>query len=338
MIESHGSLPGRDFGEPVLSIVVPALAEEENIASLHEAVEDALRQEGLSWELIFCDDGSPDQTWRRISELSERDPRVSGVRLSRNFGHQYAIMAGLAIARGRAIITMDADHQHPPKLIPSLVRSWRSGNKIVHTVRTDSASTGVFKRVSSRVFYRVYSFLSGVKIDPGMADYRLLDRKVVNDLLLFREEGLFLRGLVQWVGYDSDRIPFEAADRRAGRTKYTPLRMMRFAWTGITSFSMVPLRLGIFLGLLTSAVAFCGVIYSVWAYFAGRAVPGWASVVAITTYLFGILFILIGLIGDYVGRMLKEVRGRPRYLVSQVVGPAAEGGEFHDAREYTDTS
>jgi len=247
-----------------LSIIVPAYNEAGNVTLLYGAIETALRKIDLSWELIFCDDGSEDNTWQEITGLSLEDRKVSGVRLSRNFGHQYALLAGLKFAVGRAVITMDADNQHPPDVIPKLIDSWNRGNKIVQTVRIDPESTGVFKRITSYLYYRIYSFLSGVNIQPGMADFRLLDRKVVNDLLEFREEGLFLRGLVQWVGYTSETISFVAEKRSIGVTKYTLRKMLRLAWTGITSFSIIPLRIGIFVGLFTSIVAFGGMFASLY--------------------------------------------------------------------------
>jgi len=311
-----------DIGTPTdISIVVPAYDEAENLASLHEKIKDSLADTDFRWELIFCDDGSKDDTWQEINKIRDADTRVSGLRLSRNFGHQYALLAGLTASTGRAVITMDADHQHPPDLLPMLINSWKHGNKIVHTIRKDPKSIGIFKRLTSRIYYRVYSILSGVTITPGMADFRLLDRQVVDNILSYREEGVFLRGIVQLVGYSSDSISFTAQERRSGDTKYSLGKMLRFAWTGISSFSTVPLRIGIFVGLFTSVSAFGWMFWAVWARFYGQYfVPGWASALSITTFLFGILFILLGIIGDYVGRILIEVKNRPRYLISESIG------------------
>ncbi|HET7600847.1 MAG TPA: glycosyltransferase family 2 protein [Gemmatimonadales bacterium] len=313
---------------PLVSIVVPAYFEEGNLARLHSELVRALASESAAWELIVVDDGSADGTWGRIRELAAGDARVRGVRLSRNFGHQYALLAGLAHAGGEAVVTMDADLQHPPAVIPRLLEAWRNGAKIVHTVRTDSDDVSWIKGLSSRAFYRVFSFLSGVPIAPGMADFRLLDRQVVGELLQFREEGLFLRGLVEWVGYPSARVPFQAEKRYSGATKYGLRRMLKFAWSGITSFSVVPLRAGIVLGLVTSAFAFGNLVYAVWAklFEPERVEPGWATIVSLISLLFGILFVLIGILGEYLGRVLMQVRRRPLYLVSERQGfeaPAA---------------
>jgi polyisoprenyl-phosphate glycosyltransferase len=302
---------------PILSVVVPAYKEAANLEHLHEELVQSLTPLRCAWELIIVDDGSPDRTWECIVGLQRRDSRVRGLRLSRNFGHQYALLAGLSEASGDAVITLDADLQHPPSLIPSLVWEWKGGSKIVHTVRRDSPGLFWSKRFASKMFYRVFSFLSGVHISPGMADFRLLDQQVVREILKLKESGLFLRGLVQWVGYPNTRVEYDSADRLAGDTTYSFGQMLRFAWTGITSFSIVPLRLATGLGLLTSLFAFCELVDAVYVkMFTSRAVPGWTSLYVLVSLLFGILFILIGITGEYIARILEEVRGRPRFVIS----------------------
>jgi polyisoprenyl-phosphate glycosyltransferase len=257
-----------------------------------------------------------------------RDVRVKGLRLSRNFGHQYALFAGLANATGQAVITMDADLQHPPAAIPELLAHWRNGSKIVHTVRIDHRDTSRMKKITSRVFYRMFSYLSGINLSPGMADFRLLDRQVVDELLQLSEGGLFLRGLIHWLGYPSSQLEFRCRERFSGESKYNVRKMLKFGWTGVTSFSLVPLRLGIILGFITSLVAFCGLGYAVWGKLAGQAVPGWASEVGVQSFLFGILFIMLGIIGEYIGRILDEVRRRPRFLIHERVGFLVPGADL----------
>ena len=312
----------RDKGErPELSIVLPAFNEEGNLRPLYLELVKALESLNMSWELIFVDDGSKDRTWIEVASLHGADDRVQGIRLSRNFGHQYALFAGLSRATGDAVISMDADFQHPPQDIPRLVEEWKKGKQVVNTIRRDPSDFSIFKKLTAAVYYKVFSFLSGVKIERGMADFRLLDRQALDSILQFPEEGLFLRGLVQWIGYESSTVEYQSNNRFSGASKYTFREMVSFAWKGITSFSLIPLRLAIFIGIATSVGAFGFLIHVVYAkFFLPNVVPGWATTVGIVSLLFGILFILLGIVGEYIGRVLIETRGRPRFLVSQELG------------------
>ena len=315
--------PDAPTSELLLSIVIPAYGEAGNLFPLYEEILEAMVAVP-GWELIIVDDGSPDDTWAEVRALNARDPRVRGLRLSRNFGHQYALFAGLGAARGQAVVTMDADLQHPPAVIGQLLEEWRLGSKIVHTLRIDQVGISWHKKLSSALFYRIFSFLSGVDLSAGMADFRLLDRQVVRELLRFQEDGLFLRGLVQWVGFPSVRVPFQCRDRLANRSKYGLRRMLRLAGAGITSFSVIPLRLGILLGLVTSVFAFYQLGEALYVhYVTGRTLPGWTSTFGVMTLLFGVMFILMGILGEYLGRILLEVRGRPRFIVADAIGEPA---------------
>ena len=305
----------------MLSVVIPAFFEEGNLPELYRELVHVLDSIGLAWEVIIVDDGSTDGTWAEVGKLHRRDTRIRGLRLSRNFGHQYALFAGLSHSSGRAVVMMDADLQHPPAVIPRLLDEWRNGAKIVHTVRKNPPSLPWSKRVTSSLFYRAFSFLSGVQLSAGMADFRLLDRDVVDQLLALREGALFLRGLVHWVGFPTATVEFQCGERFAGSTKYSLWRMVKFAWTGITSFSIVPLRVAIILGLLTSLGAFYQLGAALYVkLFTDQAVPGWASVIGVMSLLFGVLFILLGILGEYLARVLQEVRHRPRFIVSEGIG------------------
>ena len=308
----------------MISIVIPACNEERNLQALYSSLREVLRTSGEDeFELVIVDDGSTDRTWDTVCALSAADVRVRGVRLSRNFGHQSALMAGLAAARGQAVVMMDADLQHPPSLVPQLIQKWREGFQIVHAVRRDPPNLSWFKRVTSKLYYRVFAFMSGVAIEPGSADFCLLDRQVLEEVLKFEEEGLFLRGLVHWVGYSTTSVPFECGERHAGTSKYSLSKMMTLGWHGVSSFSLVPLRIGIAVGLLSSTFAFLGTAYAIVGWWVDDAVvPGWASSVAMTSFLFGVLFAFLAVLAEYVGRIVVEVRRRPRFLVRETTRPA----------------
>lgn len=300
---------------PVLSVVAPMFDEEDNVAPFVRAVTAVLEGMDVTWEMVLVDDGSRDGTWSRIAEAAAADRRVRGVSLSRNFGHQPALLAGLEHARGDAVVSMDGDLQHPPALLPDMVAAWRRGNKVVTTRRADAADTTAFKRVSSRWFYRVFSRLSGVTMSPGSSDFRLLDRVVLEEIRGMGDADLFLRGLVSWVGFPSTTLPYQASARHAGSTKYSLRKMLRFSVTALTSFSGEPLRLGIWLGFAMSVLAFAEVGYILIRHHQGATVPGWASVMAFLSIMFAILFVLVGIVGVYVGKIHDVVKRRPRYVV-----------------------
>jgi polyisoprenyl-phosphate glycosyltransferase len=318
--------------EQTISVVVPAFNEAENIPLLYRRLAEVLTPTVVpKWELIFADDGSHDDSWTAICALAAGDPKVRGVRLSRNFGHQYALLAGLEAALGDAVIMMDCDLQHPVEMIPALLERWRAGFKVVKTLRQNDSDNGWAKRWTSRGFYRLFSYLSGVKLQAGLADFRLFDRQALQELLRFREEGLFLRGLTEWIGFPSCVIPYKASERAYGRSKYSPRKMISLAWRGVSSFSIMPLRIGIMIGLLGSLVSMLGVFYAFFGKFFGQgAVPGWASTLMVISLLFSLLFVYLGILGEYIGRIIIEVRRRPRFIVCETAGFEKHARIAHD--------
>jgi glycosyltransferase involved in cell wall biosynthesis len=306
---------------PLISIVAPCHNEEPNLEPLHQAVSSCLGSTEWDYQLLLVDDGSTDGTWPTICRLAQRDPRVHGVRLPRSFGQQAAILAGLKLARGEAVVTMDADLQHPPAVIPVLVQHWLAGTPVVLTHRSDSADVGVFKRATSAMFYRIFSVLTGMPMAAGTGEFRLMDRRVVDYLLELQEGEYFLRGLISWTGFRSVTVPFHAAPRLAGETKYPLRKMLRLAVSGVTAFSLTPLRVGTVVGLGTALVGFLELSYDLVRAARGHTVPGWASVVGITTLLFGVQFILLGLIGEYLGRVYFAAKRRPPFIVDDTTDP-----------------
>ena len=301
---------------PLISIVVPSHNEGDNIRELRDAIDAAIGEEPLDFELIVVDD-STDDTWRVIDELSKQDPRVSGVRLARRFGQQAALVAGFRFARGAAVVTMDADLQHPPALIPELVRHWRIGTPVVHTQRLDADITRGWQRITSRWFYQMFSALSGVEMNEGAGEFRLLDRRVVDYIVSMTEGEVFIRGVVSWLGFPSVTVPFRAAPRHAGRSAYSFRRRWRMAATAIISFSILPLRIGMVIGFTTAAVSFSYLLYALIVRLQGGVPPGWASIVSFMALLFGVQFVLIGLLGEYIGRIHLATKQRPPFVVDR---------------------
>lgn len=312
---------------PIVSVVVPVFNESDNLQPLVDRTQpilDALRQ---PYELIFVDDGSTDDTAARVERLTAADNRIRLVRLSRNFGHQAALVAGLEYARGNAVVTMDGDLQHPPELIPRLVDRWREGHDIVQTIRRQSADTSLIKRAGSRSFYRLLSSVTRLNVTPGAADFRLMSREAVVAFLSCGERRRCNRALVQWIGFSYTELPYDAEPRHTGRSKYSYRAMFRLASDAIFSFSTWPLRLAGLTGAIVSAAAGGYLLYVLWAYtFTDRAEPGWSSILATVLILGGVTLVVLWILGEYVGRLYEEVKHRPIYIVrSSPVSHTPEG-------------
>ena len=311
---------------PLFSVVVPVYNEEACIREMASRLTHALSGLEGSSEIIFVDDGSTDGTLAVVKELGKRDRSIKYISFSRNFGHQMALAAGIEHARGDAVISLDGDLQHPPELIPRMVESWLHGNDVVFTVRKGN-SGHAFKETVSRAFYRLLRRLTGVDVATGGADFRLIDRKVAGALRNCDEHFVFVRGLVPWLGFRRDSIPYQAGERYGGKTKYLAGRMLRFALDGIFSFSIVPLRAISLLGATTIALGLVYGAYSVFVrFFSDTAVSGWTSLVIVILVFSGTQLLSLGILSEYVGRIYEEVKRRPRYVVNTMSSDLEVGG------------
>jgi len=311
---------------PLLSLVLPVFNEEEVLPALLGRLETLLDRLPLRTEVIFVDDGSVDGSTRLLREAVLRDSRLRLLTLSRNFGHQPAISAGLDHANGDAVVVMDADLQDPPEVVAELVARWQQGFDVVHARRRRRAGETWLKLVTARVFYRLFAALSPVPTVPDSGDFRLMSRRVVMAMRSLEESHRFLRGLVAWVGFRQTVVEYDRPERPAGRTKFPFTRMTRFAMDGITSFSTAPLRLATYLGLLVGLVAVGVAAWAAWDHFvAHRTIQGWTSLIVVVSLIGAVQFVLIGIVGAYVGRIYEEVKRRPLYIVSEDVSSAASG-------------
>lgn len=319
--DSGQRLAGESAG--LLSVVVPCYNESEVVALFYREILPVLEAlVDLDYELLFVDDGSVDDTLEQLNKIAADNPRIRVCSLSRNFGHQIALTAGLDFAQGDAVIMMDSDLQHPPSLIPELIEKWGDGYDVVSAIRQRTEGVAWFKNPTSRAFYFLLNALSSTQVPPGAADFCLISDRVHRSLLDMPERHRFLRGLISWVGFERAFVPYEAARRAAGKTSYSLAKMVSLALDAVFSFSAEPLRLALRVGV---SIAFAGFAYLAWTliygYLLSGLVPGYASLIGVTLILGGFQLAFIGLIGQYLARVFEEVKGRPLYLVKQA--PAA---------------
>jgi polyisoprenyl-phosphate glycosyltransferase len=299
--------------------VMPVYREAAHLAEVLGQVHSAVTKTGVSFELVLVDDGSPDNTWQVIEERSKVYPMLRAARFSRNFGKEAALCAGLEMARGDIVIVMDADGQHPPSLLPEMIERWRVGDvDIVEAVKSSRGQETLFNKLSAGLFYLMWNKLSGFEL-RNASDYKLLNRQAVDAYLQMRERNLFFRGMTAWLGFRRAQLPFEVAERAGGATSWSLFRLVRLAVTGITSFSSLPLQIVSFAGFFFLLFAFVFGIQTAWVYFSGRAVTGFATVIFLLLIIGSLLMISLGTIGEYIARIYDEVKGRPRYLIGQVI-------------------
>ena len=302
----------------LVSIVVPVYNEEENIRHFYGAVCENMAGLDYDFELIFVDDGSKDRSRAILRELEKEDSRVQPIFLARNFGHQLALTCGLDHADGDAVVTMDGDMQHPPELIPVLLEKWEAGYEVVQTIRQTTEGVSALKKLTSYYYYKLLNMLSSVHIQEGGSDFRLMDRMVVLAFRRYREHARFIRGMVGAMGYRQIQLEFVAPKRFAGVSKFSPRNMMNFALDGILAYSTLPLRFGLYGGLLCGLLSMALFIHVLFTkYIANDAVPGWATITGCVLFFGGVQLAILGIIGEYIGRIFEEVKNRPLYLIAK---------------------
>lgn len=302
------------------SVVVPMYNEELVVSETYKRLKKVMDKINEPYEIVFVNDGSRDKTSEIVNEICKKDKNIKLIEFSRNFGHQIAITAGMDYAEGDAIVVIDADLQDPPEVIPEMIKKWKEGYDVVYGKRIKRKGDTFFKKFTAAVFYRLLNKMTDVNIPVDTGDFRLIDRKVCEALKQINERNRYIRGIISWLGFKQIGVEFVRDERFAGETKYPLKKMLKFAFDAITSFSYKPLKLASYVGMLVSCASF---IYLIVVFIQklciGVPVPGWASIVAISLFFNGIILLMLGIIGEYIGRIYDEAKGRPLYVVKDIV-------------------
>src|SRR4051812_22255128 len=301
----------------LVSIIVPVHNERENVTLMAKAIKRTFADLPYRYNLLFVDDGSSDLTLHEVKKLAMQDDNIRYVSFSRNFGHQAAIKAGLDKADGDCVICMDGDMQHPPHLIPTLLEKWEEGYDVVYTVRKEDKKLPLLKRATSNAFYKILNWLSDIKIEKGTADFRLMNRNVVDVLRGLAEFEPFFRGLVKWAGFKQVPVEYEPNERTSGASKYTSKKMIRFALQGITSFSIRPLYAATYIGFTFAALSTLYIPYALYSYYFGYTISGWSSLIVTVVFFGGLQLMILGIIGIYLGKLFMQNKHRPVYIVKE---------------------
>ena len=310
---------------PILSVIIPCYNEGENVPILFGRLVPVLEGLGVSFEVICINDGSSDNTLDRLVEIQKTQPSLRVIDLSRNFGKEKALSAGLFHSRGQAVVPMDADLQHPPEAIADMLAQWRQGWEVVFARRDARAGQGLSERLFAKGFYWVFDHLSDVRLPREVGDFRLMDRKVVDTINTMPERSRFMKGIFAWVGYRHTEIVYHQAERAAGVSKFNSLKLLRFAFDGLTSFSNFPLRVWGGVGAVISSLAFFYIVVRIIrTIFWGIDVPGYESILVSVLFLGGMQLLTLGIIGDYLGRVFDEVKGRPLFIIRKLYEPGEE--------------
>ncbi|MGE5614064.1 MAG: glycosyltransferase family 2 protein [Bacillota bacterium] len=303
------------------SVVIPLFNEELVVNETYKRVRAVMDSTGEPYEIIFVNDGSRDGTLGKIREIAKSDKNICLISFSRNFGHQSAITAGMDYSKGQAVIVIDADLQDPPEVMLKMIEKWKEGYEVVYGLRIKRKGETLFKKVTAKIYYRILNKLTDVDIPADVGDFRLIDRKVCDALKKLPERNRYVRGLISWLGFKQTGVEFEREERLAGETKYSLGKMIKLAIDGITSFSYKPLKLASYMGAVISALGFLYLLVVVCQkLFTDTTIQGWASLVAITLFFNGIILIILGIIGEYIRRIYDEAKGRPIYIISEMVG------------------
>jgi len=301
---------------PDIAVVIPVFNEAGNILPLVSQLHHHLEPTGNSFYLLFVNDGSTDNTLENLKEISAEDHQVKYISFSRNFGHQAALRAGLESARARAVIIMDGDLQHPPQLVTEMLKLWKDGYLVVNTMRLSAEGENFFKKTTSLLFYKIFSFLSSSEMKAGSADFRLIDIRVVHAIRSLHEYHFFFRGLIPWLGFRQTTISYIPNKRNQGMPSYTLIKMVKLAATGITSFSNKPLHIATIIGIVFSLISFFYGVYAVSIrLLMGKELSGWTSIIMSVLFIGGIQLLILGIFGEYLGKIYDEVKMRPRYII-----------------------
>ncbi len=304
---------------PILSLILPVYNEEETIDELHRRLTSFLSVVGESWEVVFVNDGSVDRSAEMLNELAAKDARFKVIHFARNFGHQIAITAGMDHAEGDAVVIMDADLQDPPEVVHEMLERWREGYDVVYGRRSSRAGESFFKKVTAAAFYRFFRRMIPIDVPLDTGDFRLLSRRVILTMRALREQHRFVRGMVSWVGFKQCAVEYDRPERFAGETKYPMRKMLGLAVDAITSFSVLPLRFATWMGVFSAMVAIFTSIWTVYAKFFGDTEQGWSTIVIVVSLAASAQLLMIGILGEYVGRIYEEVKRRPLYVVQDTL-------------------
>ena len=306
---------------PEVSVVVPLYNEELVIVEMYARLTKVLDGCDSTYEIILVNDGSRDKTLQMATDICQGDERVKLLSFSRNFGHQVAITAGMDNATGDAVVVIDADLQDPPEVIPEMIKKWREGFQVVYGVRSERKGESWFKLITASAFYRLLKRMTSVEIPVDTGDFRLMDKRVLQEFLQMREQARFVRGMVSWVGFRQGEVLYSRDERFAGETKYPFKKMLKFAIDGMLSFSQVPLKISSAFGMLSAVISFLFMIYGLFVkfFYPEQAIPGWASLFSAVLFIGGVQLICIGVLGEYIGRIYEEIKKRPLYIIEEKV-------------------